>query len=454
MRELSKLTILEILQEWNYWNREFETYVQRPAYSSILERYRRSDEIIVLTGIRRSGKSTLLKQEMEHLAKSRDKKELLYINFEDPRLSEDADPDTLDLLLETYREAINPDGEVFLFLDEVQYVDRWEKWVRTAHDLKRATIYITGSSSKLLSGEVASSISGRYLQVTVYPLRFLEFLSFNDLEYRNIADYSAKRREIHQLFSDYLRYGGFPKVVLVDEDLKKEEILSYFNTILLHDILARYGLRNYDMLKKLVEYILTNDTKQNSVHSISKALGYNYATVSDYIAYLKATYMIAEFRNYDYSLKKQLRSDVKYYCIDTGFVNAVSFLFSENIGRLYENIVYNEFIRRGQGTGLFYLNEGGKGGVECDFITQEMGRITAAYQVCYELHDRNMNREVAGIVMACKKFGLPGGTIITEHQQKTIEVDGLRIEVVPIPAFLVGYGPTTPPKERGLQYRL
>ncbi len=440
MRELSKLTILEILSEWNYWDREFETYVQRPAYSSILERYRRSNEIIVLTGIRRSGKSTLLKQEMESLAESRDKKELLYINFEDPRLSEDADPHTLDLLIETYREAINPDGEVFLFLDEVQNVHAWEKWVRTAHDLKKATIYITGSSSKLLSGEVASSISGRYLQVTVYPLSFLEFLSFKGLECRTIADYPPKRREINQLFDDYLRYGGFPKIVLVDEDLKKEEILSYFNTILLHDILARYGLRNYDMLKKMVEFILKNDTKQNSVHSISKALSYNYATVSDYVDYLKATYMIAELRNYDYSLKKQLRSDVKYYCIDTGFVNAVSFLFSENIGRLYENIVFNEFVRRGQGTGIFSLNEGGQGGYECDFIIQEKGRVTALYQVCYELHDKNMEREVAGLVMACRKFSLPGGMIITEHQQKTIEVDGVRIEVLPMTAFLLGFG--------------
>jgi predicted AAA+ superfamily ATPase len=437
MQGLSKLAILEILGEWNYWNRDFETYVQRPAYRSILERYRRSKEIVVLTGIRRSGKSTLLKQEMEALAMSRDKKELLYINFEDPRLSEDADPDTLDLLLETYREAINPDGEVFLFLDEVQNVDRWEKWVRKAHDLKKATIYITGSSSKLLSGEVASSISGRYLQIPVYPLRFWEFLSFNGIECRTIADYSTKRREINQLFDNYLRYGGFPKVVLVDEDLKKEELLSYFNTILLHDILARYGLKNYDMLKKLVEYILTNDTKQNSVNSISKALSYNYATVSDYVDYLKATYMIAELRNYDHSLKKQLRSDVKYYCIDTGFVNAVSFLFSENIGRLYENIVFNEFVRRGQGTGLFFLNEGG---YECDFITQEKGRITGAYQVCYELHDKNMEREVAALVMACRKFGLTEGMIITEHQQKTMMADGVRIEVLPVTAFLVGFG--------------
>ena len=194
------------------------------------------------------------------------------------------------------------------------------------------------------------------------------------------------------------------------------------------------------MLKKLVEYILRNDTKQKSMHSISKVLTYNYATVSDYIDHLKAIYMIAEIRNYDYSLKKQLRSDVKYFCIDSGFVNAVSFLFSKNIGRLYENIVTNEFIRRGQGAGLFYLNEGGQGGYECDFILQEKGRITDAYQVCYDLHDRNTEGKVAGLVMACKKLNLPEGKIITEHQRKTMMVEGVRIEVLPVTAFLVGLG--------------
>ncbi|MDO8872028.1 MAG: ATP-binding protein [Methanoregula sp.] len=433
MQELTKLGIIEILSDWNYWHRNFEEYVPRTDYLTTLKLFRRSGEIIVLTGIRRSGKSTLLKLEMQDLANDVEKNQLVYINFEDPRFSGNLDAKTLDRIFDAYRENINPDGEVYLFLDEVQNVEGWEKWVRTAHELHKAKIYVTGSSSKLLSGEIATSISGRYLQLEVYPLTFKEFLVFNTMECKNISDYSANRIAINRLFTGYLKYGGFPRIVTVEEDLKKEELMSYFNTILLKDILARYRLRNFDMLKKLVEYLLTNDTKQNSIHSVSRALKYNYETVDDYINYVKQVFLLSELRNFNYSLRKQLVSDIKYYAIDTGFVNAVSFSFSENIGRLYENVVFNELVRRGKS--IFFLNENDK---ECDFIVREGTGITGAYQVCYDLNERNAQREIAGLVMACKKFDLNEGYIITESTFRTVTEDGVRIRIIPITGFLLG----------------
>lgn len=440
MQELTKLGITEILNDWNYWYRDFEEYVPRAEYFNTIRRFRKSGEIIVLTGIRRSGKSTLLKLEMQDLAQSVGKEALLYINFEEPRFGDSIDTGTLDQIFETYRETINPDGEVYLFLDEVQNVRSWEKWVRTAYELQKAKIYVTGSSSKLLSSEIATSISGRYLQLDVYPLTFREFLAFQNVECTNIMDYSAKKIEIHRLFAEYLRYGGFPRVAMVDVDLKKEELLSYFNTILLKDILARFRIRSFDKLKNLVEYILTNDTKQNSINSIAKALKYNYEIVEGYLDYLRQVYMISELRNFSYSLKKQLISDTKYYAIDTGFVNAVSFSFSQNIGRLYENVVYNELMRRGNT--IFFLNEGGK---ECDFVVRdgianESNSVTEAYQVCYDLNEQNLQREISGLVMACRKFGLTRGYIITESTTKTIVEDGVEIRVVPIAVFLLGFG--------------
>lgn len=432
MQEINKPGIIEILGDWNYWNRDFEDYVPRDRYLEKIKLFRRSGEIIVLTGIRRSGKSTLLKLEMKDLAESVEKNNLLYINFEDPRFPDNLNAKTLDLIFEAYREEINPEGEVYLFLDEVQNVEGWERWVRTAHELKRAKIYVTGSSSKLLSGEIATSISGRYLRMDVYPLTFGEFLVFKGIECRTIGDYSSNKVSINRFFKEYLRYGGFPKIASVEEDLKKEELLSYFNTILLKDVLARYKLRNYDMLRKLVKYLLTNDTKQNSINSVSRALKFNYATVEDYVNYLRQVYMFFELRNFSYSLKKQLVSDIKYYSIDTGFVNAVSFTFSENIGRLYENVVFNELERRG--TEIFFLNEDGH---ECDFIVKERNAVIAAYQVCYDLNKNNLEREVSGIAMACKKFGLDEGYIITDEVSRKIKQDGIKIRVVPITAFLL-----------------
>jgi predicted AAA+ superfamily ATPase len=434
MQELSKLDILKILNDWNYWNRDFEEYVPRPDYLDKMKLFRRSGEIIALTGIRRSGKSTLLKLEMESLAEERSRNELLYIFFEDPRLSENLNTKTLDLILEVYRENINPKGEIFLFLDEIQNVSGWEKWVRTAYELKKARIYITGSSSKLLSGEIATSIGGRYLRIDVYPLTFSEYLGFMGQKCGNIMEYSANSAEINRSFAKYLRYGGFPRIVSVEEDLKKEELISYFNTILLKDIMARYSLRNYDIIKKFTEYMLTNDTKQNSVNSISRALGYNYNTANDYIDYLKQVYMLFELRNYSYSLKKQLASDMKYYVTDTGFVNTMSFSFSGNIGRLYENVVFNELKRRNKE--MFFLNENG---YECDFIVQDAGRITEAYQVCYDLNEDNKKREIKGLLAACSKFGLDEGVIITESSSGVITEGEIKIKLIPVTLFLLGF---------------
>jgi len=433
MPALTKLMILEILNDWNYWHRNFEEYVPRAGYLNKIKLFRRSGEIIVLTGIRRSGKSTLLKLEMKDLANDREKKELVYINFEDPRFSGNLTTNTLDMIFEAYRENINPHGEVYLFLDEVQYVDGWEKWVRTAHELKKAKIYVTGSSSKLLSGEIATSISGRYLQLDVYPLTFCEFLVFNSIECRNISDYSVNRVAINRLFTNYLKYGGFPRIASVEEDLKKEELMSYFNTILLKDILARFRLRNFDMLKKLVEYLLTNDTKQNSIHRVSRALKYSYETVDDYINYSKQVYMFFELRNFNYSLKKQLVSDIKYYTIDTGFVNAVSFSFSENIGRLYENVVFNELIRRGKN--IFFLNENN---IECDFIVKEGTNIIAAYQVCYNLNEQNEAKRDHRSCYGMQKFDLEVGFIITESTSQTVTEESVSIRIIPITEFLLG----------------
>lgn len=433
MQDLTKLGIMTILNDWNYWNRDFPKYTPRQEYQERMRLFRRSDEIIVLTGMRRSGKSTLLKQEMEDLAREHNKKKLLYINFEDPRFPTTLDCTTLDLILETYRENINPDEEVYLFLDEVQNVKSWEKWVVMAYELKKAIIYLTGSSSVLLSSEIASSISGRYLKIDVYPLTFQEYLKFNDIPCTNINEYTANRIIINRLFTEYLTYGGFPKVAMLEEDLKKEEILSYFQTILLRDIMGRYKLRNYDILLKLVEYLLTNDTKQNNIHSISKTLSISYETTHDYINYLKQVYFFFEVRNFNYSLKKQLASDLKYYALDTGFVNAVSFSFSENIGRLYENVVCNALIRKGKQ--IFFFHDSTH---ECDFIIKEGTRITAAVQVCYHLTEQNMKREIAGLISACHTFNLDTGYIITEQTSRMMEEDGLKIRIVPIVEFLLG----------------
>jgi len=185
----------------------------------------------------------------------------------------------------------------------------------------------------------------------------------------------------------------------------------------------------------MVEYLLTNDTQQNSIHTVSTALNVSYDTVNDYINYVKQVYLFFEVRNFDYSLKKQLASNIKYYAIDTGFMNAVSFSFSENVGRLYENVVFNEIIQRGKT--IFFLNANDH---ECDFITKEGNRVTAAYQVCYDINEKNLDREVTGLITACKKYGLAFGYIITASATRKFREDDVEIRMVPITGFLLGVG--------------
>lgn len=431
MALLTKIQVMEILNDWNYWQKDFIEYLDRPEYQSKLELFRDSGEIIVLTGIRRSGKSTLLKLEMESLSKSVDKKSLLYVNFEDLRLSNCQNDDILSLIFTTYRENINPDQEVYLFLDEVQNVPGWEKWVYTVHELNWANIYVTGSSSKMLSGDIATALSGRYLCIEVYPLTFAEYISFKGVTCNDLLEYTSKKVGINRLFNEYLEFGGFPKITKMNAELKHEGLISYFNTILMKDIIGRHNV-DYTKLENLTYYILSNDTKQNSINSISRALGYNYTTVESYVNALKEVYMLFSIRNYDYSLKKQLKSDNKYYSGDTGFVNAVSFKFSENVGRLYENVVFNEFKRRGYE--IFFLNQKG---AECDFIVKDRDEIVGAYQVCYDLNNSNLQREIDGIIMACKKFGLEKGYVITESRSELMSFEGVEIEVLAITEFLL-----------------
>ncbi|WFN36416.1 ATP-binding protein [Methanomicrobium antiquum] len=431
MGMLTKSQIMEILNDWNYWKKDFNEYHRRPKYQSKIELFRDSGEIIVLTGIRRSGKSTLLKMEMESLSEIVERKCLLYVNFEDLRLSNAQNDDLLSLIFTVYRENINPEGEVYLFLDEVQNVSGWEKWVYTLHELNKAKIYVTGSSSKMLSGEIATALSGRHLCIEIYPLTFLEYISFKGVVCTDLPDYTSQKIEINRLFNEYLEFGGFPKIANMKAELKHEDLISYFNTILIKDIVGRHGF-DYSKLETLTYYLLSNDTKQNNINSISKALGFNYATVESYVNALKEVYMLFDIRNYNYSLKKQIKSDNKFYSVDTGFVNAVSFKFSDNVGRLYENVVFNELKRRGKE--IFFLNDSG---CECDFIIKERDEIKGAFQVCYSLNNSNQQREINGLIAACKKFGINRGYIITESRSELMNLKGLEIEVVPITEFLL-----------------
>jgi len=211
---LNKIEILEILNEWNYWNRDLPQTYTRDFYDEKIASLMQYDEVLVIKGIRRSGKSTLMLNSIKNLLQSGiPTSNILFVNLEDPRFINHLSTDLLQTIKEVYLEYLNPDTTPYIFLDEVQNIPEWEKWVNKEYELKLSHLIISGSNSSMLSSEIASTLSGRYLQLDVYPLSFKEYLKFKDIEVTNKLSLIDKKIELNRTFEEFIKYGGFPKVL-------------------------------------------------------------------------------------------------------------------------------------------------------------------------------------------------------------------------------------------------
>lgn len=432
---LSSHNIIEALNVWNFWNGRVEHFVYRNVYLKKIDLFKSSKEIIVLKGIRRSGKSSLLYLEIESLIKSGVSTEnILFVNFEEPKFSNYLDVSLLDAVYESYLEFLNPKGQIYIFLDEVQVVDGWEKWVLKMYGThKNVQLYVTGSSSKLLSSEFSTALSGRHLSVDVYPLSFREFLVFKEIIVTKKLDIISKNLEIKKAFSEYLKWGGFPKISTLEKELvKKSELISYYDTIILKDIAQRHSLSYSSDLKKLSLYLLSNVSKLYSINKLKNLNLGAYDTIKKYIEFLKETYVIFDVELYDVSLKKQLINPKKIYCIDTGLLQAVSFRFSEDYGRLLENCVYIELKRRG--LEVYYHRQK----KECDFVIKGGNSIVSAIQVSASLEDEDTRkREIEGLLDACRTYNLKEGLILTKEEEEEYFIEGVKISIVPVYKWLL-----------------
>lgn len=221
-------TIIEILNGWNFWRRDQETGISRDAYLKKLDRLAETEQIVAMTGVRRSGKSTLMKQIIKKkISSGIDRASFLYVNFEEPKFSGLLTPEFLQQIYEAYLEIIKPNEKTWIFLDEVQNVPNWERFVRGLHEKKEANIFISGSTAKLLGKELGTLLTGRWVEMKTYPLDFREFLLFKQMKIENKMDMLSNKVRIKQLLREYLEFGGFPLVALKEE---REEILRrYFD---------------------------------------------------------------------------------------------------------------------------------------------------------------------------------------------------------------------------------
>lgn len=356
---------------------------------------------VILSGIRRCGKSTLLRQVMEKSEGN------YYFNFEDPRATgfELGDFQKLD---EVFKEEYG-ESECYFF-DEIQNVDKWELFVRTMLE-KRKHLLITGSNASLMSKELGTRLTGRHLKQELFPFSYVEFLNF-----------VSKKRGADS-FEEYLHRGGFPEYLKYG---RSDILQELFNDIIMRDIVVRHKLRSPKAIKEMALFLISNVGEEFSYNNLAKtfSLGSTNSTIA-FVSYLEDSYLLFTVPKFDYSLKKQAVNPKKVYVIDNGLADVNSVSFSTNKGRMLENSVFLELRR--SGSQIFYF----KGKRECDFLVKEKNAITRAIQVCYVLTEDNKKREIDGLVEAMEKFDLAEGVILTYDQQDEFKIAGKTVKVYP-----------------------
>ncbi len=434
---MDKTKLLEILNDWNYWHNPLPNTYKRGLYAKKIDYLSKMDEVLVIKGVRRSGKSTLMINRIKRLIKDgMDVSNILFINLEDPRFINHLDLELLDSIKEIYLENLAPKKKPYIFLDEIQNIPNWEKWINREFELKSSNIVISGSNSSMLSSEIASTLSGRYVSLEVFVLGFKEFLEFKELKISSRLDFVSKKIEVNRAFEEYLRYGGFPQIVKYDKDMKRELLISYKDSILLKDIVARYSLNEYKKLEEITAYILSNSGISLNANRIKKLFSISYDMASSYLEYLLNAYMIFEVRKFDYSFKKQLSNDKKYYPVDLGLSNIFKVANLQNRGALLENLVFLELKRRGYE--IYYYKT--KNSLECDFLIEKDGKIAKLIQVTSSIKDESTKkRELKVFKKTIEELGLKDieSIVLSEDSSQILEQDGIEIEVKNIVEWLL-----------------
>ena len=433
---MRKDEILRILVDWNYWGNYRDESVERGRYIEKLNHLLKTGEIIVIKGVRRSGKSTLM---LQFIRKSGlDEKNTLVVNFEDPRFR-NPNLELLDRIYEVYQEELQPDEGHYVILDEVQEVEGWEKFARFLHEAKKVQVFITGSSSKLLSEEYSTLLAGRHVDIEIFPLCFTEFLEFKGVSIRSRIEMIKFRHRIRKLLDEYLEFGGFPKVVLIEEEKGKKELLNnYFRDILIKDVQRRFKVRETVKLEELAKYYLTNISTLQSFNRARKWLDLSLDTVERYSKYFAIARLIFFVPKFSFSLKEQILNPKKVYCMDPGLRNIVSFKFSEDRGRIAENVVFLNLLFRNRNSDreIYYWRD--KRGREVDFVLKRGLKIERLIQVTYVSGEEEVDvREKKALLKASEELNCEDMQVITRDYEAEEDFKGKKIKFRPLWKWLV-----------------
>ena len=372
----------------------------------------KSPNIKLLTGPRRVGKST------QALLMLRGKN-FAYLNFDDNELLNKWDEQQAEMLLE----EIYPNYE-YLLLDEVQNIDGWDVWVNKLYR-RGVNLVITGSNAKMLSGEMATVLTGRYLEINMLPFSLAESSQFAD-----------RLGNAEKIQDDFLKNGGYPET-FTQRSITQSYLQTLFDSILYKDIVRRHKIRNATDLNNVAMFLLSNFTGTFSYNDVADDLGLSsVSTTKKFMDYLHEPFLFYYLDRYNNKLKLMKKAPRKVYVVDNGFVASKAFNLSENLGKLLENQVFVELLHRGYDTEktLFYYHS--RNDKETDFVLREGNKVKELIQVCYDMSkEKTIKREVDSIVECAGELGCDNLTIVTWNEQRTIEKKGYIIKVVPVGKF-------------------
>lgn len=384
----------------------------------------------IISGVRRCGKSTLL-TEIRSMQNHQD----YYINFDDERLITFSIED-FQLLTEVFTDLYGKQS--IYYFDEIQNIDGWERYVRRLQD-EGNKIYITGSNARMLSRELGTHLTGRYIRRELFPFSFTDFLRLKDVQVPVLNELHGTeiKSRIRILFQQYFEAGGFPVYLL---NRNRDYLRDLYEGIVFRDILVRHKITREREIRELLYFIAGNIAKEATQNSLARIVGIkNSTTIKDYLGFFEDSFLVFTLFRYDDSIKRQLLAPRKLYFIDNALASVVSFRSGSDRGRMLENLVFIELKRRN--AEIYYF----RGKYECDFVIKQDFKIQII-QVCADLDQaETRNREISGLMEAMIFFDLRHGWIITENDEDHFEKDGRAVEIIPVWKWLLNSGMLTAP---------
>lgn len=416
MKEIFKVIITDFLEK------EMPTIVEREIQIPL-----DSKKIITLVGARRTGKTFLFYSNIKKLRERINTNLIVYLNFEDDRLFPLLVKD-LNLLVEAYYELFpkNRDKTVYFFFDEIQNVDNWEKFIRRIYDSLNCKIYITGSSSKFLSKEIATALRGRTISFEVFPFSFIEYINYKGIDHNY---YSSKNKsEIINAADYYLHNSSFPELFETSAIEKPKVMKEYLDLIIYKDLIERYRINNIYLIKYLIKFLLTNSANPLSITKIyndfkSQGIKVSKDSLFQYLGYLEDAYILFPVKIYSNNLREIQRNQQKIYAIDSGLIDTVS--VKKDIGRRFENMIYLELRRKFQNISYFKLNQ------EVDFCVIDSNKtflINASFQIT---DSETKKREIKSLLEGMNYFNIKESFLITNNYEEELKIEEKRINLIP-----------------------